>query len=117
MGVEAYSSNHLLREAEDRLVNAVNPFSKLRDVWDRNSTVISILLSIQYAIIMVMLRAVFLKYGVSEFYRILLSAVFVDLYRVANRKRIRKIYEPRSMVMEPMMKNTSNIHHGVNHLG
>ena len=99
------------------MINAVNPFSKMRDVWDRYATVISIFLSIQYAIIIVMLCGVFLKYGVSEFYRVLLSAVFVDLYRVADRKRVLKIYEPRSIEMEPMMKNTSNIHHGVNTLG
>ena len=76
--------NHLLREGKDGLVNAVNPFSKLRDVWDRYATVISVFLYIQYAIIMVMLCAVFLKYGVSEFYRVLLSAVFVDLYGVRD---------------------------------
>ena len=64
-------------------------------------------------IIMMMLCAVFIKYGVSEFYRVLLSAVFVDLYGVADRKCARGIYEPRSIEMEPMMKNTSNIHHGV----
>ena len=104
--------NHLLREAEDGLVNAVNPFSKLRDVWDKYTAVISMFLSIQYAIIRVMC-VVFMKNGVSEFYRVLLSAVFVDLYRVADRK----IYEPRSIEMEPMMKNTSNIHHGVSTLG
>ena len=34
-GGEAYSLNSLLRVAEDGLVNTVNPFSKLRDVWDR----------------------------------------------------------------------------------
>ena len=39
-GGEAYSLNRLIREAEDGLVNAVNPFSKLRDVWDRYATVI-----------------------------------------------------------------------------
>ena len=50
-GGEAYSLNHLLREAEDWLVNAVNPFSKLRDVLDKYA-VISMFLSIQYAIIM-----------------------------------------------------------------
>ena len=33
-GGEAYSLSHLLRGAEDGLVNAVNPFSKLRDVWN-----------------------------------------------------------------------------------
>ena len=47
--------NQLLREAEDGLVHAVNPFSKLRDVWDKYAAVISMFLSIQYAIIMVML--------------------------------------------------------------
>ena len=66
---------------------------------------------------MIMLCAVFLKYGVSKFYRVLLSAVFVDLYGVADRKRVRKIYEPRSIEVEPMVKNNSNIHHGVNSLG
>ena len=72
--------NHLLSEAEDGLVNAANPFSKIRDVWDRYATVILMFLFIQYVIIMVMLCAVFLKYGVLEFYRVLLSAVFMDLY-------------------------------------
>ena len=81
------------------------------------ATVISMFLSVQYAVIMVMLCVVFLKYGVSEFYRVLLSAVLVDLYGVADRKHIRKIYKPRSIKMEPMMKNTSNVHHGVNTLG
>ena len=33
-GGEAYSLNQLLGEAEDVLMNAVNPFSKLRDVWE-----------------------------------------------------------------------------------
>ena len=42
-------------------------------------------LSVQYVIIMIMLFAVFLKYGVSEFSRVLLSAVFVDLYGVVDR--------------------------------
>ena len=95
------------------MVDAVNPFSKLRDVWDRYTAVISMFMSIQYAIIMTMLCAVFVKYGVSEFYRVQLSAVFVDPYRVADRKCIRRIYEPRSIEMEPMMKKTSNIHHEV----
>ena len=99
------------------MVNAVNPFSELRDVWVKYAAVISIFLSIQYSIIMVMLCVVFMKYGVSEFYRVLPSAVFLDLYGVADRKRVRKIYEPRSKEMEPMMKNTSNIHHGVSALG
>ena len=73
--------NQLLGEAEDGLINAVNTFSKLRYVWDGYATEISMFLSIQYAIIMVMLCAVFLKYGVFEFYRVLLSAVFVDMKR------------------------------------
>ena len=72
--------NQVLGEAEDGLINAVNSFSKLRNVWDRYATVISMFLSIQYVVIIVILCAVFLKYGVSEFYRVLLSAVFVDLY-------------------------------------
>ena len=92
------------------MVDAVNPLAELR-VPGRNT--ISLFLSIQYAIIMILLFAVEFKYGVSEFSRVLLSAVFVDLYRVADRKRIRRIYEPRSIEMEPMMKNTSNIHNGV----
>ena len=54
-----------------------------------------------------------LKYGVSEFSHVLLSAIFVDLYGVVDRKHIRRIYEPRSIEMEPMMKNASNIHNGV----
>ena len=116
-GGEAYSLSRLLGEAEDGIENAVNPFSKLRDVWDRYATAISMFLSIQYAIIMVMLGAVSLKYGISEFYHVFLSVVFVNLNRVIDRKRIRKIYEPRSIKMEPMMKNTSNIHHGVSTLG
>ena len=99
------------------LENALNPFPKLRDVWDRYATAILMFLSIQYAILMVMLGVVLLKYGISEFYRVLLSAVFVDLYGIVDRKRIRKIYKPRSIEMEPMMKNTSNIHHIVSTLG
>ena len=67
-------------------------------------------ISIQYAVIIVMLCAVFMKYGISEFYRVMLSAVFVDLYGVADREMIRKIYEPRSMEMEPMLKLNSNLH-------
>ena len=58
-GGEAYSLNNLLREAEDGLVDPVNPFSKLRGVWDRYAAVISMFLSIQYAMIMIMLFAVF----------------------------------------------------------
>ena len=58
-GGEAYSLNNLLKEAEDGLVDPVNPFSKLRGVWDRYAAVISMFLSIQYAMIMIMLFAVF----------------------------------------------------------
>ena len=72
-GGEAYSLNSLLRGAEDGLKDAVNPFSNLRDVWDKYAEVISMFISIQYAVIIVMLCAVFLKYGISEFYRTLLS--------------------------------------------
>ena len=84
--------SQLLGKAEDGLENAVNPFSKLRDVWDRYATAISMFLSIQYTIIMVMLGAMLLKYGTSEFYRVLLSAVFFDLFGVIDWKRIWKIY-------------------------
>ena len=38
--------------------------------------------------------------------------MFVDLYGVVDRKRIWRIYKPRSIEMEPMMKNTCNIHNG-----
>ena len=53
-GEEAYSWNHLLREAEVVLLNAVNPCSKLRDVWNNYVRMILMFLSIQYAKIMVM---------------------------------------------------------------
>ena len=89
------------------MVDAVNPFA------EKYAVAISMFLSKQYAIIMIMLFAVFFTYGVSEFSRVLLSAVFVNLYGVVDRKRIWRIYEPRSTEMEPMMKNTSNIHNGV----
>ena len=89
----------------------MNPFYKLRDVWDKVAAVISMFISIQYAVILFMLCAVFLKYGISEFYRVLLSAVFVDLYGVADRKLVQKIYKPRAVEMEPMIRNTSNMHH------
>ena len=70
-------------------------------------------LCVQYGIIMIMLIAVFLKYGVSEFSSVLLTAVFMDLYGVGERKHILRIYKPRSIEMEPMMKKTSNFHSGV----
>ena len=70
-GGEAYSLNSLIRGAEDGLVNAVNLFSKLGDVWDKYAVLISMFISIQYAVIILMLCAVFLKHCVSEFYRVL----------------------------------------------
>ena len=80
-------------------------------MFERYATVISMFISIQYAVIIVMLCAVFLKYGILEFYRVLLSAVFVDLYGIADRKRVRKMYEPTAVEMEPMIRNTSILHH------
>ena len=47
----------------------------------------------------------FLKYGVVDFIRTLLSAVLVDLYGVVDRKRIWGIFEQRSTEMELMMNN------------
>ena len=76
-----------IRGAEDGLEGAVNPFSGLRDVWDRDATC-----------------AVFLKYGRMEFCRVLLSAVFVDLYGITDRKAVRKMYEPTAIEMEPMIR-------------
>ena len=101
--------NSLLRGAEDGLVNAVNPFSELRDVWDRYATVISMFISIQYAVIIVLLCAVFLKYGLLEFYRV--CDVFVDLYGISNRRLFRKTYEPTVIEMEPMIRNTGLLQH------
>ena len=66
-GGEGYSLNSWLRGAEDGSEGAVNPFSGLRDVLDRYATVISRFISVQYAVIIVMLSAVFLKYGRMEF--------------------------------------------------
>ena len=103
--------NSLLRGTKDGLVNAVNLFSELRNVWDRYATVISMFISIQYAVIIVLLCAVFLKYGLLEFYRVLLSAVFVDLYGISDRKLVRKMYEPTAVEMEPMIRNTGLLHH------
>ena len=79
-GGEGYSLNTLLRGAEDVLVNAVNPF------W-----------------------AMFLKYEILEFYRILLYAGFVGLYGVSDRNLVRKIYEPRAV--EPMIRKISYLYH------
>ena len=115
-GREAYSLNNLLREVEDRLVDAVNSFAELKSAWVRYTAAVSMFLSVQYAIIRIMLFAVFLKYGVSKFSRVLLSAVYLDLYGVVDWKPIQRIYEPRSIEMEPMLKNTSDIHNGVSAL-
>ena len=112
-GGEAYSLNNLLREAEDGLVDAVNPCAELNSAWEKYTAAVSMFLSVKYVIIISMLYAVFMKFGVSKFSHVLLSLVFEDLYGVVDRKRIRRIYEPRSFEMEPMMKNTSNIHNGV----
>ena len=79
-----YSLNNLFREAEDGLEDAVNPFVELRVAWEKYTVAISLFLSIQHAIIMIPLFAVFLKCGGSEFSWVLLSAVFVDLYGVGD---------------------------------
>ena len=54
-------------------------------------TAVSMFLSVQYVITMIMLFAVFLKFRVSEFSWVLLSAVFVDLYGVVDRNHIWRI--------------------------
>ena len=79
-----YSLTNLLREAENGLVDAVNPFAELKSAWAKYTAAVSMFLSVQYGIIMIMLIAVFLKYGVSEFSHVLLAAVFVDLYGVVT---------------------------------
>ena len=53
--------------------------------------------------------AMFLKYGILVFYRILLYAGFVNLHGVADRHLVRKIYEPRAV--EPMISNISYLYH------
>ena len=86
-------------------MDALNPFAELENAWKKNTTAVSMFLSMQYGIIIVMLIAVILKYGVSKFSRTLLSSVFMDLYGVIDRKHIRRIYEPRSICRnEPMIK-------------
>ena len=110
-GGQGYSLSSLLRGAEDELEDAVNPFSGLRDVWDRYATGISMFILVQYDVIIVMLCAVLLKYGIMEFCRVLLSSVFVDLYGITDRKAVRKMYEPTSVEMEPMIQNSSILHH------
>ena len=85
-GGEAYSLNHLLREAEDGWVDAINPFEELRDAWEKYTMAISLLLSIQYVIIRILLFAVFLKHGGSKFSRGLMSTRFVDLYGVRDQR-------------------------------
>ena len=95
------------------MVDAVHSFPELKSAKTKYNDVVSMFLFMQYGIIMVMLIAVFLKYRVSEFYLTLLAAVFVDLYGVVDRIHIQRIYETRSIEMELMMKNVSNIHNGV----
>ena len=90
-GGVAYSLNNLLREAEDGLLDAVNPFAELKSARVRYTATVSKFLSVQYAIIMIMLFEVYLKYGVSEFSRVLLSAVFMNLFGVVDRKHIWRI--------------------------
>ena len=83
----------------------VNPFTNLISAWARYTATVSMSMFVQYVIITLMLIPVFLKYGMSVFSHVL-------LYRVVDRKRIRRIYKPRSIEMEPMMKVASNIHNG-----
>ena len=60
-GGEAYSLNKLLREEEDGFVDAVNPLGELRGTFEKYTPTISMFLLIQYAIIRIMLFAVFFK--------------------------------------------------------
>ena len=83
-----YSVNNLLREAENGLVDAVNLFAELKSAMAKYTAAV---LSVQYMIILIMLIAMFLKYGVSEFSPVLLSGIFLDLYGVVGRKRIQRI--------------------------
>ena len=83
-----YSVNNLLREAENGLVDAVNLFAELKSAMAKYTAAV---LSVQYMIIVIMLIALFLQYGVSVFSCVLLSAILVDLYGVVDRKCIRRI--------------------------
>ena len=56
-------------------MDAVNPFAELRGAWQKYTAAISLFLSIQDAIIMILLFAVFLKCGGSDFSQVLLSAI------------------------------------------
>ena len=85
----------MLREAENGLVDAVNSFAELKSAWAKYTAVVSMFMSVQCMIIVIMLIAVFLKYGVSEFSCVLLSVIFMDLYGVVDRKCIHRIYKPR----------------------
>ena len=42
-GGEVHSLNNLLREAEDGLVDAVNPFAELRGAWEKYTVAISLI--------------------------------------------------------------------------
>ena len=109
-GGEAYSLNNLLREAEDGLEDAVSSFAKLKSAWVRYTATVSMFLSVQYEIIMIKLLAVFLKYGM----QCLLGSA-VCSFRGPVWSSRQKMYpkKPRSTELEPIMKNTSNIHNGV----
>ena len=104
--------NNLLREAEDKLEDAVNPFAELKSVWVRYMYSNCIYVPV-FTICNHHDHVIGCVLGVSEFSWVLLSAVFVDLYGVVDRKRIQRFCEPRSIEMEPIMKNTSNIQNGV----
>ena len=75
--------NNLLREAENGM-DAVNPFAELKSAWAKYTTTASMFLSRQNVIIMI-------TYEESEFS---LSVVFVELYRVVDRKCTRRFKQP-----------------------
>ena len=75
-----------MREAHNGLVDKVNPFAELKSAWAIYTAAIFMFVSVQYVIIFIMLIAEILKYGVSEFSHVLLSAIYVDLYVVVDRK-------------------------------
>ena len=58
-GGESNSLNNLLREAENGLVEAVNPFTELKRAWAKYTTRVSFFFSMQYGTIRIMFIAVF----------------------------------------------------------
>ena len=112
-GGEVYLLNSMLQKAEKGLVDYVNLFAELTSIWQQYTSTVSMFLSIQYGNILILLGTNLLKYEVSEFVGTLLSIVFVNLYGVAERKHFLRIYEPRSIEMELMIKNANIIHGGV----